>query len=93
MGGNHYATIVRSPKVGKWNLNSDSECQSKPVPTPRISFQIASAPPNNSIYNSCKTKEDISLEECDTTSKGPKLYMKKFKELKVISANVKFALY
>ena len=23
MGGNHYATIVRSPKVGKWNLNSD----------------------------------------------------------------------
>ena len=82
--GTNYATIVRSPWFARQNVTPDSESKVKPVSAPRISILSGTAPVDKPIYELCKTRsEDIlsPLDDSALSSKDPKIFMKKFKDL------------
>ena len=76
MGAKDYAPILKSPKVSR---NSHLDGTPKPVPTPRVSFQLPSAPTEDSIQIPVNSKDDLPLEEADI--KNIKLHKKKLKDL------------
>ena len=76
MGNKEYATIVRSPKTVR---NSHYGGSSKPVSTPKVSFQLPTAPTDDSIQIPISSVSDLPIEEAEI--KSIKLHMKKFKDI------------
>ena len=76
MGDKEYATILRSPKVAKGVQHGGT---AKPVATPRVSFQLPTAPTDDSIQIPIHSVSDLPIEEAEL--KSIKLHMKKFKDM------------
>ena len=76
MGDKDYATILRSPKLVK---GSNFGGTPKPVKPPTVSFQLPTAPTDDSIQIPITSVSDLPVEEAEL--KSIRLHMKKFKDL------------
>ena len=76
MGDKEYATIVKSPKIMR---NSHYGGTPRPVATPKVSFQLPTAPTEDSIQIPVNSITDLPMKEADI--RYIKLHMKKFKDL------------
>ena len=76
MGDKEYATILRSPKVTRGSHYGGTP---KPIITPKVSFQLPTAPTDDSIQIPINSVSDLLIEEAEI--KSIKLHMKKFKDM------------
>ena len=76
MGDKDYATILRSPKIVR---GSNIGGAAKSVKAPTVTFQLPTAPTDDSIQIPITSVSDLPIEE--TELKSIKLHMKKFKDL------------